>query len=138
MCVIRVEGVVVVVVGGSVWTSCSVRSSLAGGGCCLGCLLKSIIFVRLGGINFAVFGRNGVEWDLYGGGRGSGLGFRADQERPGPRCSGHGRHSQTASGFEYYPLIGTWFGERGLLKFLRNNTKRGVSDDKATFNDGLC
>ena len=94
-----VEGVVVVVVGGSVWTSCAVRSSLAGGGCCLGCLLRGIIFFRRYQF-FAGFGLNGVEWDLWGGGRGSRLEFRADQERLGPRCSGHSCHSQTASVFE--------------------------------------
>ena len=40
MCVIGVERVVVVVVGGSVWTSCAVRPSLAGGGLLLGVFVK--------------------------------------------------------------------------------------------------
>lgn len=74
MCVSGVEGVVVVVVGGSVWTSCAVRSSLAGGGCCLGCLLRGIIFVRryqfllgLGGMGSSGTSggeEEGVGWDL--------------------------------------------------------------------------
>ena len=75
MCVSGVEGVVVVVVCGSVWTSCAVRSSLAGGGCCLGCLLKSIIlFVRkyqillglvgMGSSGTSGWEEEGVGWDL--------------------------------------------------------------------------
>ena len=52
------------------------------------------------------FGRNGVEWDLWGGGRGGWPGFGVGQEPLGPSCSGHGiikargldNHTQSASG----------------------------------------
>jgi hypothetical protein len=66
-----------------------------------------MLSVSFCGISFCVgFGWNGVEWDLWGGGRGGGPGFGAGQEWLGPSCSGHDilrarglkNHAQTASG----------------------------------------
>ena len=95
-----------------------------------------MVSVSFRGISFCVgFGRNGVEWDLWGGGRKGGPRFGAGQERLGPSCSGHGilkarglkNHAQTASGSS--ALISMRFS----LTFRKSLEKEGMDLDRMSF-----